>query len=71
MKKWYSIITKMIWRIHYYALFMSHQIKSIFGMKYNFRIQFIQTKHARQNCNKSPKLIIYTVVNSDIIPHQK
>lgn len=50
---------------------MSHQIKSIFGMKYNFRIQFIQTKHARQNCNKSPKLIIYTVVNSDIIPPSK
>ena len=33
-----------------------HKIKSIFGIEYNFRIQFIQTKHARQNCNKSPQI---------------
>ena len=49
-----------------------HKIKSIFGIKSHFRIEFIQTKRARQNCNNSLEIdYLHTVVNSDIIPPSK
>ena len=49
-----------------------HKIKSIFGIENHFRIEFIQTKRARQNCNNSLEIdYLHTVVNSDIIPPSK